>query len=114
MSWPNTRSNALALPSETMFVLKSWFSQRKYTDIVFFLEDKKKRRVEIRAHKIVLASRSPFLEQLLYGHIGSVRSLEDDCNDFLDFLNYLYTNSLEPETLLGTFKCAMKYKVCEQ
>ncbi|KAK3103483.1 hypothetical protein FSP39_019570 [Pinctada imbricata] len=82
-------------------------------DVRFLFE---KGTQEVRAHKVILLSRSPVFYSMLEGPLaekGDITITDVTKESFVEFLRYLYSDVFEPnwETLIDVFYCSKKYCV---
>ena len=102
--------------------LKEWLDEGKHTDFSFVFRCPRQPNLlisEAKAHKSVVCSRSDVFEQA-HGSNNSTKSQNKfevtvkslvEVEQFRSFLNYLYTDIMEPDTLVGIIKFALKYHV---
>ncbi|XP_030761248.1 uncharacterized protein LOC115886296 [Sitophilus oryzae] len=77
--------------AKRMYGLETFFRNQKFVDCTFVINNK-----EVRAHKLVLASRSLVFEKMLYGDLASdIITLDDvQLEDFNRMLEYIYTDQI--------------------
>ncbi|KAK3103553.1 hypothetical protein FSP39_020117 [Pinctada imbricata] len=91
-------------------------------DVTFLIGE---RAQEVKAHKIILMSRSPVFYSMLEGPLaekGKITITDVDKESFIEFLRYLYTDKFKQNsnTVMGVLYCAKKYcvdnlsKVCSE
>ncbi|KAK3102443.1 hypothetical protein FSP39_011408 [Pinctada imbricata] len=82
-------------------------------DVTFLIGE---RAQEVKAHKIILMSRSPVFYSMLEGPLaekGKITITDIDKESFIEFLRFLYTDEFKPNsnTVMAVLYCAKKYCV---
>ncbi len=109
-------SDTLPEKVSTASALRASYEQEKFTNVTFILMDDENNNIQVKAHKCILASRSPVFENWFYVRIPKKRNryvLDENPLEFRPFLDYLYTGELKSTTLTGIFKMAVKYQVSQ-
>ncbi|XP_076270012.1 uncharacterized protein LOC143202398 [Rhynchophorus ferrugineus] len=89
--------------------LLGFFRNQKFVDCTFLIENK-----EVKAHKLVLASKSVVFEKMLFGDLASDLIVLDDAeaNEFNQMLEFVYTDQISFTSMSNAwsmFYLARKY-----
>ncbi|XP_062608128.1 BTB/POZ domain-containing protein 6-B-like [Saccostrea cucullata] len=98
--------------------LRAMFNNAEMSDISFkFPNESEEEKSVLRAHKLILAIRSPVFKAMFYGtlqEVGQDVNIEDISYDiFKTLLRFIYTDKikLEGDTVIPTLHAAQKYQI---